>query len=518
MRGALHSISPPEDQRPLLRVIAGQLPDIADKAERILIDQAIGYRRGTSLVRVVTLEGAGTQRDGIKRADGASVIVPFERHALIDALTRAARVEKFDGRSENWKQTDCPSALAEVVIARLGANFPALNAVVSSPTIRADGTLIEKPGYDAATGILFQTGIKWPAVPEHPTQQDALAALDLLTRPIRNFPYVSDADRSAALAMILTALVRPCLPTAPLFGVTAPTPGTGKSFLVDFAAILATGTTTPVVAASGSDEELEKRIGAALMAGDTVLSLDNVERPLRSDFLCQILTQESVKLRVLGQSRNLDLPTRVMMVATGNSLRFAGDLVRRVVLIRLDAGVERPEERSFDFDPRAWARRDRAKLVVAALTILRAFVVSGASPVRPALGGFAEWSNLIRSAIVWLGLPDPLSNADRVRTDDPERERNSAILSALPSEPWTAQEIARRVDVAKGYDVARAYGDVPDQDLIDALSDFIGRDGRLDKRGFGNWCRKHRDRIIDGKRLIQAGLNSHTKVIRWQIV
>src|SRR5690606_27628794 len=113
---------------------------------------------------------------------------------------------------------------------------------------------------------------------------------------------------------------------------------------------------------------------------------------------------------------------------------------------------------------------------------------------------------------------DPLTNADRVRTHDPERERNSATLSVLPSEPWTAQEIARRVDVAKGYDMARAYGDVPDQDLVDALSDFIGRDGRLDKRGFGNWCRKHRDRIIDGRRLAQAGVDSHTKVIKWKIV
>jgi putative DNA primase/helicase len=324
MRGTLHTISPPEDQRPLLRVISGQLPDIADKAERILIDRAMGYRRGTSLVRVVSFESSGASRDGIKRAPEASVIVPFDRPALVDGITRAAKIEKFDGRSENWKSIDCPAALADTLIARLGANFPPLTAVVSCPTMRADGKIIEKPGYDPETGILFQTTVDWPAVPKYPTREDAQAAVEILQRPIRRFPYVSNTDLSGTLALILTALVRPCLPTAPLIGVSAPTPGTGKSFLVDFAAILATGTTTPVVAATGSDEELEKRIGAALMAGDTVLSLDNVERPLRSEFLCQALTQESVKLRVLGQSRNLDLPTRVTMVATGNSLRFAG--------------------------------------------------------------------------------------------------------------------------------------------------------------------------------------------------
>jgi putative DNA primase/helicase len=516
MKTKLHALPSPEDKRPLIRVIAGQLPDAADRAERVLIDRSAGYRRGTSLVRVVSFESSGASSDGIKRAPEASVIVPFDRPALIDGITRAAKIEKFDGRSESWKSIDCPVALADTLIARLGANFPPLTAVVSCPTMRADGTIIEEPGYDPETGILFQTSTAWPAVPKQPTQADALAALDVLAHSIRGFPYVSNADRSAALALILTALVRPCLPTAPLIGVTAPTPGTGKSFLVDFAAILATGTTTPVVAATGSDEELEKRIGAALMAGDTVLSLDNVERPLRSEFLCQALTQESVKLRILGQSRNLDLPTRVTMVATGNSLRFAGDLVRRVVLIRLDAGVERPEERSFDFDPRAWARQNRQELVIAALTILRAFIVSKAPPVRPALGGFADWSDLVRSAIVWLGLPDPLTNAEQVRADDPEKERNGAILAALPSEPWTAQDIARRIDVAKAYD--RAYGDVPDQGLVDALADFIGRDGRLDKRGFGYWCRKQRDRIIDGRRLVQAGTDKTANAMRWKVV
>jgi putative DNA primase/helicase len=187
-----------------------------------------------------------------------------------------------------------------------------------------------------------------------------------------------------------------------------------------------------------------------------------------------------------------------------------------VVLIRLDAGVERPEERSFDFDPRAWARQNRRELVIAALTILRAFVVSKAPPVRPALGGFAEWSNLIRSAIVWLGLPDPLANAEQVRADDPERERNSAVLAVLPSDPWTARDIARRIDTAKAFD--RAYGDVPDQGLVEALAEFIGRDGKLDKSRFGNWCRKQRDRIIDGRRLVQAGTDKSANTMRWKVV
>jgi hypothetical protein len=140
MNGRLHTLPPPDDKRPLIRVIAGQLPDVADRAERILIDQAMGYRRGISLVRVVSFESSSASRDGIRRAPDASVIVPFDRPALVDGITRAAKIEKFDGRSESWKPIDCPAALADTLVARLGANFPLLTTVVSCPTMRAEAS------------------------------------------------------------------------------------------------------------------------------------------------------------------------------------------------------------------------------------------------------------------------------------------------------------------------------------------------------------------------------------------
>jgi len=41
--------------------------------------------------------------------------------------------------------------------------------------------------------------------------------------------------------------------------------GTGKSLLVDLIAVLATGRLMPVVAQGANDEELEKRLNAALL-------------------------------------------------------------------------------------------------------------------------------------------------------------------------------------------------------------------------------------------------------------
>src|SRR5262249_12905807 len=71
----------------------------------------------------------------------------------------------------------------------------------------------------------------------------------------------------------------------------------------------------------------------------------------------------------------------------------------------------------------AWVREQRPRLVVAALTILRAYFVAG----RPDMGckrwgSFEAWSRLVANCLVWLGMADPQNTrfeleeqGDRVR-------------------------------------------------------------------------------------------------------
>ena len=87
------------------------------------------------------------------------------------------------------------------------------------------------------------------------------------------------------------------------------------------------------------------------------------------------------------------------MLATGNNLRVAADMTRRVIKCRLDAGVEQPEKRAFKFDCVQEAREHRGALVAAALTILRAFVVAGrpGNGLRPRL---LQRLRLVRGALL----------------------------------------------------------------------------------------------------------------------
>jgi putative DNA primase/helicase len=44
-----------------------------------------------------------------------------------------------------------------------------------------------------------------------------------------------------------------------------------------------------------TDEEAEKRLGSALIAGDSIISIDNIDRPFGGELFCQALTQRMLK-------------------------------------------------------------------------------------------------------------------------------------------------------------------------------------------------------------------------------
>ena len=117
-------------------------------------------------------------------------------------------------------------------------------------------------------------------------------------------------DRSVALSLLLTALCRRALDHAPLHSVTAPTAGTGKSMLIDLASILTSGHDAPVMAPGKNEEEAEKRLGAALLAGDAIVAFDNCTTALSGTLLCQALTQHRVRVRILGLSQQVGVPVR----------------------------------------------------------------------------------------------------------------------------------------------------------------------------------------------------------------
>jgi hypothetical protein len=484
------------DDENTIVVAGGKLTEIVDRVEAKLLesDQPI-YQRGGKLVMPVRQE-LEQDHGGVKR----------ERGSLVLSQLREARLTELMGGVMRWKSNhkpiDPPSIYPRTLLARDDWKFPSLRAVVTAPLLRRDGSVLDTPGYDAQTRLLLDFDLNaFPRVPTAPTKDDAAAALDRLNCLLRGFPFDGDSARSVALAAMLTALVRPVMRTAPLFAFDAPTAGTGKSMLVELAGLIATGVKPPALSQGKTPEENEKRLVAVLRAGDPIIHLDNCERPVEGDFLCSMLTQEVVQSRILGLSEVVVLPATALVMASGNNLTLPGDVTRRAVICRLDAKVERPADREFDFDCHAEALVQRPELVVAGLTVLRAYTLAGPVKLKKPMGSFADFA-LIRGALVWLGHADPAETQEAIFDADPRRDELQDVMALWAAALGDASIEVAEIDKAASA-FATSYAQIKARPAIVELHDKLieaGCQGRgWSGRSVGWWLRRHKDRVSNGR-------------------
>jgi putative DNA primase/helicase len=472
------------------------------------------FQRGGVVVRIATLPSPGFRggvvysEDGIGRPEGAVVISPVDRVYVQDILGRLGSFQRYDARQKDFKKVDVPKSIAETLLARKGLwPYPSLRGVILCPTVRADGSLLEAEGYDPASGFYLASSMKI-TVPESPTKEQAVEALGYLSGLLVNFSFVSEVDQAVVLALILTGIVRPAVENVPLFTITAPVRGSGKSTLVDIAAVLATGRRAAVVAAVRDQEELRKRLESSMLAGDMMVSLDNLNGTLNSDLLCQATTQASVKIRPLGVSQQQEVPNAIVFAANGNNLTIAGDLSRRTLQCKLDPNCERPEEREFEFDPVALATARREGYVSAVLIILKGYVSAG----RPSMGlsrfgSFEPWSDLVRCALVWTGAADPCESRKEIISDDPELANLEALLAAwyetFRDDPMSVQGV---VELTKEDESCVELAEC----IATVASD---RRGKINNQAFGFWLKRNAGRIAGGLRVLRLP----GAIARWRV-
>lgn len=207
------------------------------------------------------------------------------------------------------------------------------------------------------------------------TRARAEAALDQLDTLVDGFELATPLDRSAALAALITAIVRLRLRTSPLFVV-------GARRLAEIAAAL-TGRPLDTVILSGAAATADVAIRAALVDHPPVLLLDLTwwtGSPLGDPGLTAAL-EGDLLARVPGTTRVE--PVRSTVFATGPIPLLTKEIARSVLEIRMT-------DRGFDPTPRAARHRD--------------FYRSAAEAIA---GAGDDWNAVVRDPLVTLGLPDP---------------------------------------------------------------------------------------------------------------
>jgi hypothetical protein len=427
----------------------GHVSEMIRRSEAVLHGFGLKYfERNNELVNTAYGRDVTKLKD-IERSADSVIIQPASRETILRDLDSSAvfvrRTETSLGTIE--KVVHVPKLLPDQLHDRVRSEvravvFPTLDMVTASPVLLPSGAL-------HGAGKLFEEGVlfigahtkRFPQVPEHPTHTHALAALQQFDDIFCGFPFIdpgseglnwnSTASYSVALAGVLSLVARPYLGLGamPVIGATAPSRRSGKTKIIEAACMAALGH-RPTACHFTDEVEFDKHVQPLMRAGDRAILIDNVERSLQSSKLCILVTGGVLRDRVLGESRDVILKNYSVIFATGNNLVFGGDLSARAIRSDIYPRIERPESRAFSFDPVKLAQERHPELVVAALTMLRAYLLANApwNLKREPWGGFERWDKLVSGCLTWLGAADPYVARERIITADPVRMSNLDVL------------------------------------------------------------------------------------------
>lgn len=307
--------------------------------------------------------------------------------------------------------------------------IPSLSSLSHAPTLRKDGALISKKGFDLSTNTFLTKELPL-TIPEQPTVTDARVAYSRLRDLVCDFDFSSEAGASSWVASVLSLVARHTFDgPSPIFIFDASRVGSGKTLLADLAHVIATGSSADRMVFVKDPIEMDKRITALALSGEPSALLDNVKGKLASAPLDAAVTGNFYRSRILGKSEMpVKVPMKIVWFVTGNGLVISTDIARRSLIARLTPSVDMPYLRSGPKDGKTWrypkileyARRQRAELLGYALTIVKAYICAGrpAIPDIQPLGSFEAWSDTIRSAILFAGGVDPCMSSIEVADAD----------------------------------------------------------------------------------------------------
>ena len=480
-------------------------PSPVKGADRVVITESQPDQQADRLLEVLAARGVLFQRADslvIVKGDG---MVPL----CVDSLAFLASKHTclvLGGNPVPWS----PPVLRMALRRPEGWPWvPVLRGVVSAPVVVRDGRVLVDPGFDRESGLWVVVGASDVERGETVCGQDAARELmaELRSELFQDFPFKGEAAASALMASILTIMGRFAFDgPSPLMVVNANTPGCGKGLLLDLVAVVATGgkaSRTPC----RSDEEFRKAIVPILAKGTRMALLDNVPTgsTVGGPVLDALATSETWTDRILGaSSMSGELPCTTTWFMTGNSLSLGSDTARRTLMISLESDLESPEARPEDGfrhdNVKGWAVKHRGRLAWMAAAVLSEFIRAGLPKQNlPAWGSYEGWSRVIRSCVVWAGLPDPAETRERLV--DKSRDELRMIMAA-----WAKADPEGRGMTSKDA--------VNCPELADAWAEVMV--GDVNARRVGMKLQKVSGRVCGGRRFVSTANSQNINT--WRLV
>jgi putative DNA primase/helicase len=185
-------------------------------------------------------------------------------------------------------------------------------------------------------------------------------------------------------------------------------------------------------------------------------------------------------------------------------------MCRRSILINLDLKDENAFNKQYSRNIELHVLQNREKLVSAALTVLQSFLIAKPNIEMLSFNGFIGWSNLVRSALVWLGKPDPLQSQAEMYEMDESRLNLALLLEAWHNEFQEKPQLTKDV-------VAWALKDEGGE--LKSIITELSRDkyGFITSKQLGYFLRSHARVRVGDRRFVKDTVRTDRLGIYWKI-
>lgn len=412
------------------------------------------FLRGGVLVLVQLQQTARTERDDLTE-DDYLICSPGVRVAEKDLLKAVMRIVAdfvVPDEHNGWKEVDPPMDLVGEIVAEGDLPIAHLDAITTVPFVRSDYSIANEPGYYGGAERLLlidDPETEWRLVPDVPTYDDWLEATEHIDLLVDGFPFVGGADRTNAVAALVTPALVNRLPLRPMHLIDAKKPGTGKTKFTNLVQYTYMAREI-LLTLKPSEEERQKTLETAMLSAPLMLVWDNVHGEVDSPGFAMMLTASAMRFRVLGAHADVEVPNRTAHFMTGNNMKTSDEIGDRASFIRLDAKMEEPGTRTdFDYSIPTDVLAMRAKTLWSVHVLIRWWVAQGKPRWRGKFrASFEDWAEIVGGIVEAAGYEGFQTNlaaskaASRSGASEIEQARIAAFYLYKIGEPVTAKQIA----------------------------------------------------------------------------
>ena len=373
------------------------------------------FRFSSNVVEIATVPA--TDDKGAVTSRMISTIRPTALVTAVERTVETGVLREDDAGDEVFIPKSMSEADARItLVSGVFSNaLPLIRRVLDVPVphFSDDGKIIyPNPGYDERFGTWLN-----PHAPKLKTMghSEAMRWLlnDLFGLPEHGgFWWHDEQARVHALARFITPFCRGLMgwKRTPLWIFDGNREGCGKDTCADLTHVAYTGRSIVCAPLSKEcDDEMRKRITAALMTGSRFFHLANMKGHVRYASLEAATDNSGVwEDRRLGVSETLTLPNETEFSFSANNATWEPDIERRCRRIRLRFTAEEINSHRYRYpDIKGWVRQHRAELLSAVAALVNEWVRQGCPPGPSPFTSFPEWGQVVGGILHCAGLPDP---------------------------------------------------------------------------------------------------------------